>query len=668
MTELQFERRARAWLELGPSEAPAGAVEAALTAIETVPQVRRVGAGPYRRFVYLAAAAALAAALAAAFMIGTEQPQPPTPTPTPSAPVSLQDIEELAAAQLPATIRIERSVGPADAPVSTSTTPSRIELGPVSLVHGFYVSVACLGPGDMLVSIKEDGRTSLPDSPTRCAGGGTVFDFPSQVANESGTEVTVDVTVAEGASWRLVLGEYLAEAEAPPVFKDPALTSGWHFMLDVPTVPNTPPAAPGPGSTARPGAAARVQVPQQATRIGVFVQCRGASTLTVTANDSFATEVECREDGTARVEFPVIGGEELTTSAVSDRPAWIRLYLESDGEIATTYPSAPPLPEVLARTPYSVESPDFLAMGTLGSNRQGLVPVRWARPGLAEGDFVAAAIPNETTGDWRLDLFSVSRARVVRTLAEVRAPDRLVQGSVDAINGQIFYLVGRSDGTAEYRRVALDGTGDRLVVALPRDGISLAPNLARDASTSVIEFCRTATACVRHIVDAATLEMRTIDVPPLPVCRIDAVLDGLVIETSGGACGGSETPFVTWATPLEGGERRLLVEGATERYVVETANGPKLLYSPGWTPAAGKTFHILDVASGATEVLLSFDPDSPRSAFSIGPGRMPPGWVLLAGLLNEYPAGRLALGAAPLLVNVETGEQIELVNLPHRQP
>ena len=88
MIEQQFERTARAWLELGPSQAPVGAVEAALTAIETVPQVRRASGRSSRRFVYLAAAAGLAAALGAALMIGTQQPQPPTPTPRPSAPVS----------------------------------------------------------------------------------------------------------------------------------------------------------------------------------------------------------------------------------------------------------------------------------------------------------------------------------------------------------------------------------------------------------------------------------------------------------------------------------------------------------------------------------------------------------------------------------------------------
>lgn len=667
MTEQQFERRARAWLELGPSQAPAGAVQAALTAIETVPQVRRAGAGSYRRVVYLAAAAALAAALGAAFMIGTQQPQPPTPTPMPSAPASLPDIAVLAAAQPPATIRIERSVGPADAPVSSADTTSQIELGPVRLVHGFFVSVACLGPGEMIVSVLEEGRSVLSDIPVRCDGGKYAFDFPTQVANEAGYEVALDVTVPDGASWRLVLGEYLLEAETPPDLATPAITDGWHYMQDVPATRGSLPPATAPGASASPtGAAALLQIPQAAARIGIFVQCRGASTVTVTANDANPTDVGCREDGSARVEFPVTGGQELGVRAISDRLAWIRLYVESDGEIATTYPTAPPLPEAVATTPYSVAAPDYLAMGTLGSNRQGLIPVRGAQPGLAGGDLVAVVIPTEA--GTRLDLFSVSGAKVIRTLAETPNPGRLVTGAIDATHGQVFYLLGRADGAGEYRRVGLDGADDRLLVTLPSDGISFALNLARDASSVVIEVCREDTTCVRHIVDPATLELRTIDIPALPVCRLDAVLAEQVIESSGGPCGGAETPFATWATPLDGGERRLLLDGAVERYVVETAAGPKLVYSTGWTPAAGKTFHVLDIASGETEVLVSFDADSPQSALGIGPARLPRGWLLLAGQLNEYPAGRIALGPAPRVINIETGEQIELINLPHRQP
>ena len=44
--------------------------------------------------------------------------------------------------------------------------------------------------------------------------------------------------------------------------------------------------------------------------------------------------------------------------------------------------------------------------------------------------------------------------------------------------------------------------------------------------------------------------------------------------------------------------------------------------------------------------------------------RLPAGdWVLLAGPIGDNPGGGSS-SAPPLLLNVETGEQIELVNLP----
>ncbi len=667
MIEQRFERRARVWLELGPTQAPVEAVQNVLMAIETIPQdqprfgwlrrLRRAGGRPTGRLALLAAALLLAAAFGAAFYVGSHSNTPtPAPTPVPS-PATLPDLARLAAPFAGSTILIERSVGPANAPVSASTTTTRHELGPVRLQQGYFISLACLGPGSMNVEIVAGGRAVLPVVPNPCGGGAAEFDFPSLQANEIGEDVTVAVTIADGASWRFILGEYLAPPDTPPNFPTPALTAGWNYMTDM---------RPSAISSPTTGGGFRFQVPQKATRAGVFVQCSGESVVSVSANDSAPTKVDCRGGAAQRIEYPVTGGEDLSVKAVPDGLAWIRLYVEVDSEIATTYPAAPPLPDDVAQTPYSVEAEDFLTLGTLGSNHQALIPVRWARTGLAGGDFVAASIPDETTGDWRLDLYSVSEAKVIRTLVEVPSPGQLVTGLVDATHGQVFYLVGRSDGSAEYRRVALDGTDDRLLIPLPAGGISFALNLSRDDSLIVVEFCASATDCSRRVLDAATLESETVDLPALAVCRIDAVVEGLIVETSGGPCGGPETPFVTWATPLDGGDRRLLVEGAIDRYVVETRDGPKLVYSTGWTPDAGNTFHVLDIASGHTEVLLSFDSDSPLGGHSLGAARLPPGWILLAGNLSDRPAGTFTLGAAPLLVNVETGEQIELVNLPHK--
>jgi len=46
--------------------------------------------------------------------------------------------------------------------------------------------------------------------------------------------------------------------------------------------------------------------------------------------------------------------------------------------------------------------------------------------------------------------------------------------------------------------------------------------------------------------------------------------------------------------------------------------------------------------------------------------RMPGGWILLAGgAMGDFPWQRAIDRPVPLLVNVVTGESVELVNLPH---
>lgn len=107
MTEDQdFDRIARAWLELSANEAPDHAVFAVLQAIESTPQVRRPTRWPMRRFsnmkrLFIAAGVAAAVVLAIGGglwlnsrpSVGTAPPTPsaqptptqPTPAPTPSA-------------------------------------------------------------------------------------------------------------------------------------------------------------------------------------------------------------------------------------------------------------------------------------------------------------------------------------------------------------------------------------------------------------------------------------------------------------------------------------------------------------------------------------------------------------------------------------------------------
>ncbi len=58
--------------------------------------------------------------------------------------------------------------------------------------------------------------------------------------------------------------------------------------------------------------------------------------------------------------------------------------------------------------------------------------------------------------------------------------------------------------------------------------------------------------------------------------------------------------------------------------------------------------------------------DEPELGAFVQPIHLPPGWVLIANVLGLSPAFPAQNDGPPILLNVDTGEQIELVNLPHR--
>lgn len=663
MNEQAFERRARAWLELGPTEAPSSAIDAVLAAVERIPQEQpavvalpqapRVlrGRRPARRLVLLAAAALLLLAIGAAVYVGS---QTSTPPPAPSAAplpsgTALRTTAEMLAKYPPSTTRLEHLVGTADAPVSSSTTQTTIELGPVSLENEFFVVAGCLGPGDLTVETRVGGRRIPPDLPVACNGSETGINFPAGAG-----EATFAVRVAEGASWRLVVAEALAGPEPPPSFAPVATTAGWHFMNALPGVQVSPTQPTGIVAV----------IPQRASQIAAIVQCQGESNMDVTADGFPTATFDCRSDRAERVVYEGTGGQEITIRLVPDGLAWAEITLEANAEVASVYPEAPELPAAVAQTAYAAMAPHFLPVGTIGSNEQVLIEQREAGPGLPDGDHVAAAVADPVAREWRVDLFSISRARRLATLAAVES-GFIGRTWVDAANEQVFYLVRTAEGATEYRRVGFDGSDNRLLLAFPPDEHALADSLSRDRSLFVAQACLTPDQCVRHIVDTATGGIRTVDLPPGRVCRIDAIVDSTVYETSG-TCQGENGPFVTTSMPLDGGERRTIVEGAAERYLVETRAGPQLVYNEEWTPERGITFSVVEVATGESRELVSFAGDSFDSARQIAPVRLPPGWVLLAGQLTDTPGTRFGLGPVPLLYNLDTGERFEMVNLPHQ--
>jgi hypothetical protein len=90
MTEREFDRIARAWLDQMPTEAPDRAIESVLDAVQRTSQVRRPVFGlpwrsPMNRLSLIAATALLLTALGGGvWLLGSGQPGPTTPTPSPS--------------------------------------------------------------------------------------------------------------------------------------------------------------------------------------------------------------------------------------------------------------------------------------------------------------------------------------------------------------------------------------------------------------------------------------------------------------------------------------------------------------------------------------------------------------------------------------------------------
>jgi hypothetical protein len=142
-TERDFDRLARAWLELGPNEAPDRAIDAALDAIELTPQVRRPLRWPFwrpttmSRLPLLVALAGIIIVLAGGLLLsggGTPVPTSPPPSPLASASAATASGSPL---PLPAEIggawvAASRGTGLEDARVTTITLESPNEGTPVA--------------------------------------------------------------------------------------------------------------------------------------------------------------------------------------------------------------------------------------------------------------------------------------------------------------------------------------------------------------------------------------------------------------------------------------------------------------------------------------------------------------------------------------------------------
>ena len=135
--ERNFDRLARAWLDLMPDEAPDRTIAAVLQAVETAPQVRPPWRWLTRRFpnmnrLSMAAALAAAAVLAVGgglWLTRSDGPSIGRPSPTPAPSASPSGRARAAAAQLPIELRHAGSVR------SWRRLACRVGRGPVVPAH-----------------------------------------------------------------------------------------------------------------------------------------------------------------------------------------------------------------------------------------------------------------------------------------------------------------------------------------------------------------------------------------------------------------------------------------------------------------------------------------------------------------------------------------------------
>jgi hypothetical protein len=557
-----------------------------------------------------------------------------------------------------ATIRVERSFGPADRPVSDDATMEQVDVGGAELRGSAVLSAACLGPGELELQIR------FPEIPsagtfvglvTPCDGNPTTIDYPAEAADPNRPMRLMSVTVARGAAWRLAAAEVPTETSEAPQFAPIQGTRGWWELAEA------PPAQAGPEQ----GSGVEMKVPQPVSELGITVQCAGEATVAVVFEhlepdlDDITESIMCpTDDAGLRFLMSVSGGDHVKLQATPDTPVWIRLHVEGNEKPVATYPAAPPLPDGIGDLPYAVGNTRYLAMSTFGSSRQELIRAPgaypWPVPG---GDYVAvgANTPENTT----LYLASIPDGGELRPLVELPA-DRYIGATwVDAVHEQVFFLVARrSGGGLEIQRVALDGSGQQVVIAVPDDAPMAAFDMAHDNSVFLLDAC-VAGDCSRVILDAETLQPRTVPVDvDGEICDVLGVVDEVAVIQTSSSCQqvGPERAMVT---SLDGTDARPL-DGVVTGTVMRTADGPHIAYMVTMSDPV----EIMDLATGESRT-LEVESEGRRLEPHL---RLPPDWLLLTPWhgVNDFPSDQLfKSGQPPVLVNVLTGETIEMVNLPH---
>ena len=647
MNDSMLDPRTAAWLDEGPTGAPAGSFGSILAAVAAAPQEHpklRLAGRPLRFTPRMAlAAAAVVVAVTAVGGIALREPI----------------LDVLAPQHEPADLLfgfpqtrtiLERSGGPeaADRTVVIGTLPKD---------EAFVIAASCTGSGQMRAEVWDRAVQYGPDvteadkQPMKrltvpCDATVTTGGFATVATASDSMEVTLDVPA--GTTWRAAVGQVKGGLEEP-AFPALAMTDGTVLMIDAPPVLVFGRHGPGVG----------LQQPPSGALVTVLVQCLGDPVTVTTDAGTPPVRLECADAAvTTRIAVPVSGAADV--HAGTDGFAWVRMAAVAPaGGGPAGRPTAPPMPAGISGVGFAEGDGQNVAFGALGSNTETVVRVPESLVGQAGGDHVAIAQADGSGGS-TLELWSMADAVALRTLATVA--DGSIFGSwVDATHEQVFYGLTKVAGTFEWRRVAFDGSGDVVIAEGPLGVRAAHAALAADDKQFVAEWCPLVGSCERAVYDAATGDTARHQLSGGIGCSILGVIDGRIVET-GPSCDAPPAEGRVTAQALDGSSSVTLLDGWADGRVIAATAGPQAILAQD----AGTRTTISAVALDGTGVreIASFDHE-PGMGPRLSPVRLPAGdWVLLAGPLGDTPGGASASGIGPRLLNVVTGEQLELVNLP----
>ena len=641
MTDMQLDPRAADWLDIGPTKAPADSFTAIMAAVRATPQprprLRLLGRPVVVAPRLLAAAAAIVVAVAGVGGYVLRDPILDVLAPPPTDLL----------APFPETRTIlDASGGPAAEDATTV-------IGSLPSGHAFVLTATCTGGGLMPVEVWDRGIEYAPDVPaeerrperrfTVPCDGSVAVDRYASVMLPSG-EVELTAGIPAGATWRVTVGQ-LRGGLVEPAFPALDVTDGTVLMMD----------ASAMLTYGHPGTGIGVQQPPTGDLVTVLVQCVG-DPVTVTNDIGVApVELPCIDAGrTTRIDLPRAMG--ATVLAGTDGFAWVRLAVEApSGPSAGGRPEAPAMPAEIAAVPFAEGDGQNVAFGTLGSNSQQVVRVAGSIVGHAAGDVVG--ISRVDGDDGILELWSMRDAAPIRTLATIDG-GTIYDSWADITHEQLFYGVTTPTGH-EWRRVGFDGTGD-VVIASGILAISHAQAvLAVDDAQFVAEWCPIVGSCERAIHDTATgaTERETFDGEP--PCSLHGVLDGRIVATTSRCDAGADGGVIE-VRDLDGDAWTTILEDWASVTLVDGPDGPTAVLVRGEGTRSVVSAVGLD-GSGLREVAsIDHELDAGPMASVV---QVPGSWILLAGTIGDTPAGATS-GGSPTLLNIATGETIELRNLP----